>query len=152
MNPRTDEREVWILRHGEAEPAEGRSGDAGRRLTAAGERAAEMLGRSLAARGLRAARVITSPLVRARRTAALAAGAGLAPALPVEEDRRLAPGGDARDLAAEVLVEGRLPALLVGHNPDLEGLVLALTGEAVPLGKGAFVRIAFEGGRGRVVP
>lgn len=143
--------EIWILRHGEAQPASEPGGDAGRRLTAAGERAAEALGRSLAARGLRAARVVTSPLARARRTAALAAGAGLAPAVPVEEDRRLAPGGNSRDLAGEVLGDGRLPALLVGHNPDLEDLVFALTGATVPLGKGAFVRIAFAAGKGRII-
>jgi phosphohistidine phosphatase len=145
-------REIWILRHAEAEPGEGAAGDARRRLTAAGEAAATALGRALAARGLRAARVVTSPLVRARQTATLAAGAGLAPAVPLEEDRRLAPGGDARSVAEEALDDGRLPALLVGHNPSLEDLVRALAGATVALGTGAFVRIAFEGRHGRVLP
>jgi phosphohistidine phosphatase SixA len=89
--------------------------------------------------------------MRARQTASLVAGMGLAPGVPVETETRLAPGGDARGLAAEALRAGRVPALLVGHNPDLESLVRGLTGQAVSLGQGTFVRISFAGGKGKVV-
>jgi phosphohistidine phosphatase len=142
--------EIWILRHCDAEPA-GAKGDAGRRLSDAGARHAEEIGRTLAARGLRAARVLTSPLARARQTASLAAAAGLAPGVTPEEEPRLAPGGDFVGLAREVLEEGPLPALLVGHNPDLEGLAFALSGERVAVAKGTFLRIEFEADRGRLV-
>jgi phosphohistidine phosphatase len=130
--------EIWILRHDEAEPA-GPGGDAARRLTPEGEAHAAKL-------ALKPARVVSSPLVRARRTAALAA-----PGLEVEIDPRLAPGRDAEAVAADALAEGPHPVLLVGHNPDLESVVFALTGTAVPLGKGTLVRVAVEDGRGRVV-
>jgi phosphohistidine phosphatase len=145
-------REIWILRHATAEDARAPGEDAARRLTRAGEAEALAVGRAVAARGLGAARVVTSPLVRARLTARLAASAGLAsPAVEVEEDRRLAPGGDPEQLARDCLEEGRLPALLVGHNPDLEELVQALCGASIKLRKGAFVRISFEGRKGALV-
>jgi phosphohistidine phosphatase len=137
--------EIWILRHDEAAPA-GASGDGARRLTPAGEAHAAALGRDLAARGLRAARILSSPLVRARRTAEIVSGG-----VEVELENRLSPGGDAEAAAADALAEGPHPVLLVGHNPDLEILVHALTGTAVPMGKGAFVRIERDGARGRVV-
>ena len=143
-------REIWILRHCDAEPA-GAKGDGARRLSDAGTRHAEEIGRALGARGLRAVRVLSSPLARARQTASLAAAAGLAPGVVLEEEPRLAPGGDVVGVAREVLEEGDLPALLVGHNPDLEGLAFALCGERVAVGKGTFLRIGFEGDRGRLV-
>ncbi len=138
-------REIWILRHDDAEPG-GRAGDGARRLTPAGEAHAAALGRGLAARGLRAARVLSSPLVRARRTAEL-----VAPGVEVEIEPRLAPGRDAEGAAFEALEEGPWPVLLVGHAPDVEALVLALAGVSVPMGKGALVRIEREEGRGRVI-
>jgi phosphohistidine phosphatase len=138
--------EIWILRHDEAGPA-GPAGDGARRLTPAGEAHAAALGRALGVRGLRAARVLSSPLVRARRTAELVAGAGV----EVEIDPRLSPGGEAGEAAAEAMAEGPHPVLVVGHNPDLEMLVLALTGSPVSMGKGTLVRVEVDGDRGRVV-
>ncbi len=63
-----------LLRHGTAVP-HGAAGldDADRPLIAAGEREARDAGRALRALHLRPARVVTSPLVRARQTAQLAA-------------------------------------------------------------------------------
>jgi len=130
--------ELWILRHDDAEPG-GPGGDGARRLTPEGEAHAASL-------GLRPARILSSPLARARRTAALAA-----PGVEVEIDPRLSPGRDAAGAAADALAEGPHPVLLVGHNPDLGFLVRALTGTAVPLGKGTLVRIEVDGGRGRIL-
>jgi phosphohistidine phosphatase len=143
-----DPREIWILRHAEASPT-GEEGDASRLLTPKGERRAVEVGRALAARGLRPARILASPLARARATADLVAEA--AEAAAPEVDRRLAPGEDAEARAREVLAEGPHPALLVGHNPDLEGVVLALTGTPVALRKGMLVRIAHDGRRGTIL-
>jgi len=147
------DNEVWILRHGEAEPAT--ASDADRRLTPAGEEAATAVGRRLASLGAASPRILASPLVRAQRTARLAAlalaGPGGTPA-PVETDRRLAPGGDPEPLVRDLDGEGGLPALLVGHNPDLEELVFRLTGETVRMGTATLVRVRLEGGRGRLLP
>lgn len=142
-------REIWILRHAEA-ASTGPEGDASRPLTRGGRSRAEEVGRALAKRGLHPARVLTSPYLRARDTAALVASAS-ARGVEVEEDGRLEPGGDPEGLAREALEEGPLPALLVGHNPDLGDLVLSLSGAPVAMRKGMLVRLAMEGRRGRIV-
>jgi len=142
-------REIWILRHAEAEPT-GPEGDASRVLTGRGRSRAGDLGRLLAKRELLPSRVVSSPYLRARETAALVAAAA-AHGVEVEIDLRLEPGGDGEDLAAAALEDGALPALLVGHNPDLEDLVHALSGTPVAMRKGMLVRIAFERSRGRIV-
>jgi phosphohistidine phosphatase SixA len=48
---------------------------------------------------------------------------------------------DAEGAARAILDEGRLPALLVGHNPDLGELVFALSGAPVAMRKGMLVRL-----------
>src|SRR4051812_50183655 len=67
-------QQLWLLRHGDAEPHEARH-DADRRLTAKGEKQARMAGVALARLGLEFAAIYTSPRVRARDTANLAAEA-----------------------------------------------------------------------------
>jgi phosphohistidine phosphatase len=64
-------RQLWLLRHGEAEPHETRA-DAERRLTERGEGQARAAGRALGALELTFQLVLTSPKVRARDTAQLA--------------------------------------------------------------------------------
>jgi len=142
--------EIWILRHAEAAPT-GPEGDASRALTPSGRRRAEEVGRSLADRGLRPARVVSSPYARARETAVLAAAIA-APGLVPEEDERLEPGAGAERAARALLDEGPLPVLVVGHEPELGEVVLALSGAPVAMRKGMLVRIAFGGpGPGRIV-
>lgn len=125
------DRELLLVRHGiaddrpsppPADPELARSLDAARRLTERGrERTRAVLERLLAA-GLGGDRLISSPLERARATAALAVEVGLAPAL--ELDPALAPDGDPSPLLA--LAARRL--ILVGHEPDLSTLACRLIG------------------------
>ncbi len=131
--------ELWLLRHFEADPASPSVGDPLRPLTARGRREALALGRRLAEAGPGPARAIASPLVRARESATLVCAAF--PGLRVEEDGRLAPGGDGEGLAAEVIDAGPLPCLLVGHNPDMELLAFGLTGRGIRFRKGTLARI-----------
>src|ERR687887_2243853 len=65
-------QQLWLLRHGDAEPHGARQ-DADRRLTAKGEKQARVAGDAMAKLGLEFAAVYTSPRVRARDTARLAA-------------------------------------------------------------------------------
>jgi broad specificity phosphatase PhoE len=64
-------RQLWLLRHGEAEPHDARA-DAERRLTPRGERQSEAAGAALARLGIEFAACYTSPRVRALDTARLA--------------------------------------------------------------------------------
>jgi phosphohistidine phosphatase len=118
---------VILVRHAEAEPGEP---DELRALTPAGRATARALGARLAA--ARPDAVLTSPLRRARETAAAIAEAAGLEAL---SDERLAPGATAEDLRAAVDGPGEV-VVAVGHQPDCGRIVLALTGREVPFPAG----------------
>ena len=77
---------IWLLRHGDAEDGEGKP-DAERDLTEKGERQSRDAGKALKRLGVDLDVCLTSPKVRARRTAELACEALGA---PIEEDSRAA--------------------------------------------------------------
>ncbi|EDY37334.1 phosphohistidine phosphatase SixA [Cyanobium sp. PCC 7001] len=121
---------LLLLRHGLAEERRADRPEALRPLTPEGIRRTRAVVGRLAELDLRVDRLVTSPLARARQTAALALEAGLAPSL--EEHTALEPGG--AGLAglhahlADLPGEGRL--MLVGHEPDLGDLAARLIGAA----------------------
>ena len=122
-----------MLRHGNAEDGAGKP-DADRDLTEKGERQARAAGRALKALGAGLDVCLTSPKIRAKRTAELAC-ASLD--CPVEEDDRLSDGDfDPLELAA-----GRGEVLLVGHEPDFSGAIAIVTGSRVKLRKGGIAAL-----------
>lgn len=137
--------QLWLLRHGEAEP-HGRRPDEQRELTERGERQARAAGGALAALGVRLDAVLTSPRVRALETARLACEA-LTGAIEPETHQALSAGfagSQALELLARWGDEARL--LVVGHEPDLSNVVGELAGARVDLKKGgmAMVRIVAQ--------
>jgi phosphohistidine phosphatase len=140
-------QQLWILRHGEAEP-HGARDDAARELTTRGEEQSRAAGRALAALGITFQLVLTSPKVRARETARLACEQL---GCEVVEHRPLAQDFDAGQ-ALEVMAgypDGRV--LIVGHNPDLSYVIGDLTGARVELKKGGVAGIRLPGGHGELV-
>jgi phosphohistidine phosphatase len=141
-------KELWLLRHGAAEP-EGGGDDAARRLTEKGERQARDAGAALAALGLRFVAVLTSPRVRARDTALLAGGPlGLEPV----EHGPLSKGFDS-EAALTVMAghEDGAAVLMVGHEPDLSQVVHDLTGGRIDLKKGGVAAVRLEGARSELI-
>jgi phosphohistidine phosphatase len=135
-------RQLWLLRHGEAEPHDS-APDAERRLTPRGERQARP------APGLEFQMVFTSPKVRARDTARLACEALAAE--PIEHEE-LAEGFDASDALELMAAAGDdMRILLVGHEPDFSQVVHDLTGGRIALKKGGVAAIALDGSSGRLV-
>jgi phosphohistidine phosphatase len=124
---------IWLLRHGDAEDGGGKP-DAERGLTEKGERQSRDAGRALKVLGVELDVCLTSPKVRARRTAELACEALGA---PVEEDERLA-GGDFDPLE---VAAGRGEVMLVGHEPDFSSAVAMVTGSRVKMKKGGIAAI-----------
>ena len=109
---------VFIVRHAKAAPGEP---DELRPLTPVGRKQAHELGRRLRAAGFAPDTVVTSPLLRARETAAaLALGE---PAV----DERLAPGASPDDVRDAASGRGDT-VLVVGHQPDCSRAVLELAG------------------------
>jgi phosphohistidine phosphatase len=119
---------VILVRHAEAAPGQP---DAQRPLTAAGRDAALELARELAER--QPSTVISSPLLRARETATpIAEAAGVT----LEVDHQLAPGAGVDEIRSAVAGRGG-PVVVVGHQPDLSEIVLAVSGESVRFSPGS---------------
>jgi phosphohistidine phosphatase len=139
-------RQLWLLRHAEAEP-HGTRADAERRLTARGEAQARTAGLALARLETDFDAVLFSPKARARQTAELAAEQWSASRRErlLQVHPPLAEGFDARqalDALSAVAGDGRL--LLVGHEPDLSGVIGGLTGGLVDLKKGGLAVVRLE--------
>ena len=145
-------RQLWLLRHADAEP-HGTRADAQRRLTARGEHQARAAGIAIEHLAVAFDDVLFSPRVRARRTAELAAeGWSAQQRALLREHPPLAGGFDAPQaidaLAGIPAEDGRL--LLVGHEPDLSLLAGALTGGRIDLKKGGLAVVRLEGARGEL--
>jgi phosphohistidine phosphatase len=141
-------QQLWLLRHGDAEP-HGARHDADRRLTAKGENQARMAGEALARLGLEFAAVYTSPRVRARDTAHLAAAA-------LKADPRihqpLSAGFDADEARALLAAAGDgARVLLVGHEPDFSQTVHDLTGARIDLKKGGIAGVRVDGSAAELI-
>jgi phosphohistidine phosphatase len=114
--------QLVIVRHAEA--AQG-SPDELRPLTPTGREQARSLGLRLRERGIEPDAVVSSPLLRARETAA-ALGLG-----EPEVDERLAPGASPADIRDTALSRGET-VVVVGHQPDCGHAAAALTGGPEP--------------------
>ena len=124
---------IWLLRHGDAEAGEGKP-DAQRELTEKGEAQSVAAGKALKALGVQLDVCLTSPKVRAKRTAELACEAL---DCEVEEDDRLA-GGDFDPLE---VAAGRGEVMLVGHEPDFSSAIALVTGSRVKMKKGGIAAL-----------
>ena len=145
-------RQLWLLRHGDAEP-HGARPDAQRRLTERGVEQARAAGRALAALGVAPEIVLTSPKLRALDTARHACAA--LGAEPVEH-AALAGGFDAEEAlalasAGGVDVDGDGRVLVVGHEPDFSQVVHDLTGARIDMKKGGIAGVRLDGTRGELI-
>jgi phosphohistidine phosphatase len=141
-------QQLWLLRHGEAEPHDSKP-DPDRELTDRGRDQARSAGLALAALEVEVHIVFTSPKVRALDTALLACEAlGVEPIV----DERLAAGFD-RDAALELLAAAgpEQRVLVVGHEPDFSQVVHDFTGARIQLKKGGIAAIRLDGTRGELI-
>lgn len=116
------DRRILLVRHAIAETRAASGRDADRALTREGRKKMQRAARGLAALGVRPAVILMSPLVRARETAELVAGA--LDGVDLELCDGLAPGVDERALTE--LLEKRYASgtvMLVGHEPDMGALL-----------------------------
>lgn len=132
---------IAIMRHGPAEDDAASGRDFDRALTAKGRDRVRDVAKALVAAGEAPREIVTSPLVRARETAASVLE--VIGERPVEIARGMEPGRDALGLVTTLFHEGRDEVLLVGHEPDLSDLVSVLCGFSPPQGmlKGMVVSV-----------
>ncbi|HTC52125.1 MAG TPA: histidine phosphatase family protein [Steroidobacteraceae bacterium] len=143
---------LYLVRHAiAAEPdAKHWPDDRQRPLTAAGARRFKRTARSLVEvmqAGGKVERLLSSPLVRARETAAILQRAGLPE--PIEESV-LAPGRTAARVLAVLRAHDAHSIVVVGHEPDLSRLLVVCIGGpgaklATHLRKGGAACLYFAG-------
>jgi phosphohistidine phosphatase len=134
--------ELYFLRHGTADKrSEWQGDDALRALTEDGAAGVRRVVKVLAAGELKLDAIVSSPLVRARQTADIAAEE-LKHAPGVVEDQRLAKGLDKQRLAGLLADLGEPQrVMLVGHEPDFSLTIGQITGGNVVCKKGGVVRV-----------
>jgi len=111
-----------LVRHAEAAPGDP---DELRTLTQVGHEQARRLGERLRAEGVAPDAVLSSPLLRARETAA---GLGFGEPEPLDE---LAPGATADEVKTAIAGRGET-VVVVGHQPDCSRITAELSGGAEP--------------------
>jgi phosphohistidine phosphatase len=145
-------RQLWLLRHADAEP-HGTRPDAERRLTERGERQARLAGVAIARIGVEFEALLSSPRERALRTATVAAQEwSEAQRSRLEVHQPLEGGFDAEQALvalAGMSADGRL--LIVGHEPDLSRVVAQLTGACIDLKKGGLAVVKVDGPSGELL-
>lgn len=141
-------QQLWLLRHGEAEPHDARP-DADRRLTDRGREQSRVAGCALAALKVQVHLCFTSPKVRARDTALLACEAlGIEPV----EHKPLAAGFDADEALTLMAAAGAdQRVLVVGHDPDFSQVVHDLGGGRIDMKKGGIAALRLDGTRGELI-
>ena len=141
-------QQLWLLRHGEAEPHDARP-DAERRLTDRGREQSRVAGCALAALKIQIHVAFTSPKVRARDTAVLACEPlGVEPI----DHAALFAGFDVSD-ALELLGAAGPDqrVLVVGHDPDFSQVVYDLTGARIDCRKGGIAAVRLDGTSGELI-
>jgi phosphohistidine phosphatase len=144
---------LYIARHAEALPIGGTvARDADRQLSKQGERDAAAVGRALTALEPATPLIVTSPLVRAQRTAdAFRKAFPRPPALEAWEE--LAPGIRHRALLSRLHTLTEAAVILVGHQPDLTNFIAYLVADgaaeiALPPGAVALLKLQAGGSAG----
>jgi phosphohistidine phosphatase len=123
-------RELWLLRHGKSERNLAMD-DFDRPLKKRGKRAVERIGEGLQQQRLIPDWIASSPAKRALTTAKIVQKVIAVEGLVIAQDKRLYQEGFERlkTVLAECPSEARR-VLLVGHNPELEDLLINLVGAA----------------------
>jgi phosphohistidine phosphatase len=145
-------RQLWLLRHADAEP-HGTRPDAERQLTDRGKGQSYSAGVALAAMGVEFAAILASPKARARETAELVLAQMSAPQRELLNlEPALASDVRAREVLKLVAGAGQEgPVLIVGHEPDLSGIVAELAGGRIDLKKGGLAILRLGAGGAELV-
>jgi phosphohistidine phosphatase len=142
---------LYLLRHGLAiEPGtHGCHRDADRPLTAEGEKKLDKIAEAMKRLEISFDLIVSSPYLRARQTAEIVADAFKA-RQRIAFSESLVPGGSARQLMEHLrhLEPNPHAVLVVGHEPDLSGLISWLvTGErglTLTMKKGGLCNLAID--------
>jgi phosphohistidine phosphatase len=137
-------RTLYLLRHAKSISSEGSMKDFDRPLSSTGKVQAENVAHLLTATELGRALVLSSPAVRARETTEIVlATAGLSQTPHFESRIYDADVSTLLDLIQQIDDVNEL-AILVGHNPGMEGLLRHFTGEMHAVATAGLSKIILE--------
>jgi len=125
-------RQLTLLRHAKSSWDDAGTSDRERPLNERGERDAPAMGRRLAARNARPSLILTSPAVRARRTAQLVAREISYPQEFIQREDELYLASPDQIIAVLARQDSSFRDVVVcGHNPGLTTLANRLTGAGI---------------------
>jgi phosphohistidine phosphatase len=128
-------RRVYLLRHAKSSWEDGSLADRERPLAGRGKRVAKTMARHIEAERIRPDLVLCSPARRTRETLERIEGA-LGDGVETRLDEALYGASEARLLGClKALPQKVGSVMLVGHNPGLEDLALALASEGAELAR-----------------
>lgn len=138
---------LYILRHAKSDWSDGGLSDFERPLNERGKAAAPLMGEAMKNRKFQPEMIISSPAVRAKQTAELVRNAAeLKGAINYDSHIYEADPQTLLHIVAEI-DDALDSAMIVGHNPGLEGLIRILTGEFQTMPTAALAVIDLYGNR-----
>lgn len=124
---------IYILRHAKSSWSDTDLADFDRPLNDRGRQAAPFMGKLMAEKGYYPSIVLSSPAVRARQTAELVKDHSGMTAEILLEDRIYEASPQALRQVVSELDDAHDSALVVGHNPGMEGFIRYLSGAIEPM-------------------
>jgi phosphohistidine phosphatase len=121
---------LYVLRHAKSSWDDAELADFDRPLNERGELTAPFMGEFMAANGFEPQAIVSSPAMRARETARLAQSAGHFTADIIHDERIYEASPRTLQTVASSIDDQFESAMLVGHNPGMEGFVRLLTGRS----------------------
>ena len=135
---------LYLLRHAKSSWDDGQLSDFERPLNERGRQTAPFIGELMRERGLVPEVVVSSPAIRARQTAGLVADSA-ALGGEVLFDERIYEASPHRLLDVVMgLDDGYGSAMLVGHNPGIEGFIRYLSGDVQPMPTAGLAKINLD--------
>lgn len=135
---------IFILRHAKSSWEDASLADFERPLNERGLKAATFMGELMREKEFRPSIILSSPALRAKRTAELLKeSSGLAVGIRLDHRIYEASPQSLRQVVSE-LENSIDAAMLVGHNPGIEGFIRFLTGQIEPMPTAALAAIAMK--------
>lgn len=135
---------LYLLRHAKSSWDDPSQTDFERPLNQRGLKAAPLMGEFMAKNGFEPSVIVSSPAMRAKTTAQLVKDAGSFSAdIIFKKSIYEASPNALRQIVAEISNE-HSSAMLVGHNPGIEGFIHYLTGQLEPMPTAALAVIELE--------
>lgn len=144
VKSRASVKTLYLLRHAKSSWDDPAQTDFERPLNPRGLKAAPFMGELMAKKGFEPSVIISSPAMRAKTTARSVKDAGSFSAeIVFEKDIYEASPNALRQVVSEI-GDDHASALLVGHNPGIEGFIHYLTGHLEPMPTAALAVIGLD--------